>query len=209
MTTGRATAATLSVRSSMPATSARISRHCSRRAGLRPARQSAPLTWTFGNSCQPAGALAKAGSEVHHEALVECFRGCGVRRLEPGHDLHGRRAWGTAKRARQRKARHSHSAGLDRCLAGTTRAGCSRSQTHRCFAERSGVMNAGDGDGTSSDARDDARACRTRGRRAAGSVSRHAACVAPQGEGSAFPSARAFRSVSAVRRRGLRSGERS
>jgi excisionase family DNA binding protein len=43
-------------RSSMPATPARISRHCSRRAGLRPARQSAPLTWTFGNSCEDADA---------------------------------------------------------------------------------------------------------------------------------------------------------
>ena len=29
--------------------------------GLRPARQSAPFTWSFGNSCQPAGALATAG----------------------------------------------------------------------------------------------------------------------------------------------------
>src|SRR3954464_7259477 len=38
----------------MQATSARISRHCSRRAGHRPARQSAPHTWTFGNSCEDA-----------------------------------------------------------------------------------------------------------------------------------------------------------
>ena len=47
-------------------------------------------------------------------------------RLEPGHDLHGMRAGGAAKRARQRKTHHSNSAGMDRCLAGTTRAGCSR-----------------------------------------------------------------------------------
>ena len=30
--------------------------------GLRPARQSAPFTWSFGNSCQPAGALATVGA---------------------------------------------------------------------------------------------------------------------------------------------------
>jgi hypothetical protein len=70
----------------------------------------------------------------------ECLRGCGVRRLEPGHDLHSMRAGGAVKRARQRKAHHSHSAGMDRCLAGTTRAGCSR-PSHRRFQERSGVMN--------------------------------------------------------------------
>ena len=158
----------------MPATSARISRHCSRRAGHRPARQSAPLTWTFGNSCEDAD---DASSEVHHEALVECFRGCGVREREPGHDLHGMRAGRAAKRARQRKTRHSNSAGMDRCLAGTTRAGRSRPPPSATRRMERRHEPAGD-DGTRSDAGYGARTHRTRSRRAAGTLSRHAACVA-------------------------------
>ena len=43
-----------------------------------------------------------------------------------------------------------------------------------------------------------ARTHRTRGRRAAGTVSRHAACVEAQREGAAFPAARAVRSVLAA-----------
>ena len=74
----------------------------------------------------------------------ECLRGCGVRRLEPGHDLHRMRAGGAAKRARQRKTHHSHSAGMDRCLAGTIRAGRSRPPAHRQHQERSGVSEIGE-----------------------------------------------------------------
>ena len=142
---------------------------------------------------------AYASSEVHHEALVECVRSCGVREREPGHDLHRVRARRTAKRARQRKTRHSNPAGMDRCLAGTTRAGRSRSPAHRRHAERSDVMNPRGDNGTRSDA-NDARTHRTRGRRAAGTVSRHAARVEASREGAAFPAARTFGSVPAVRR---------
>jgi len=84
----------------------------------------------------------RASSEVHHEALVECVRSCGVRECEPRHDLHGVRARRTANRARQRQTRHSNPAGMDRCLARTARVGRSRSPTHRRHAERSDVMNA-------------------------------------------------------------------
>ena len=49
-------------------------------------------------------------------------RGRGVRRLEPGHHLHGVRAQGAATRARQRQTFDSAEARMDRCLAGTTRA---------------------------------------------------------------------------------------
>ena len=63
MTTCRATAAALSV----PVFDAgNISPHLAPLfpgpLGLRPARQSAPFTWSFGNSCQPAGALATVGA---------------------------------------------------------------------------------------------------------------------------------------------------
>jgi len=63
MTTCRATAAALSV----PVFDAgNISPHLAplfqARLGLRPARQSAPFTWSFGNSCQPAEALETVGA---------------------------------------------------------------------------------------------------------------------------------------------------
>ena len=180
----------------MPATSARISRHCSRRAGHRPARQSAPLTWTFGNSCEDAD---DAGSEVHHEALVECVRGCGIRECEPGHDLHGMRAGGAAKRARQRKTRDSNSAGMDRCLAGTTRTGRSRSPAHWRRAEWGGIMNP-QATTARDQTRDTPRTHRTRSRRAARALSRYAARVETSRQGAAVPAARAVRSVPAVRR---------
>ena len=138
MTTCRATTATLSV----PVFDAgNISPHL---APLFPARRpqaSAPERATHMDVRQQLRGRGYASSEVHHEALVECVRGCGVRRREPGHDLHGVRARRAAKRARQRKTRHSNSAGMDRCLAGTTRAGRSRSPAHRRHAERSDVMN--------------------------------------------------------------------
>ena len=47
--------------------------------------------------------------------------------------------------------------------------------------------------------RNDARTDRTRGRRHAGAVSRHAARVEAQRERAAFPAARAIGSISAVR----------
>jgi excisionase family DNA binding protein len=78
---------------------------------------------------------------LRHEDLVQCLRSRGVRRREPGHDLHCVRAPRASKRTRQRKTRHSNSAGMDRCLAGTTRARRSRSPAHRRRAERSDVMN--------------------------------------------------------------------
>ena len=145
----------------MPATSARISRHCSRRAGHRPARQSAPLTWTFGNSCEDADTRRARCTMKPWLNVSEAaeYAGC-----EPRHDLHGMRAGGAAKRARQRKTRHSNSAGMDRCLAGTTRAGRSRSPAHRRHAERSGVMNPRAT--TERDQTRRARTDRTRGRRA-------------------------------------------
>lgn len=71
MTRCRATAAMLSI---LVFDAGNISPHL---APLFPARRpqaSAPeraTPWTFGNSCEPAGAFAKAGSEVHHEALVD------------------------------------------------------------------------------------------------------------------------------------------
>ena len=73
----------------MPATSARISRHCSRRAGHRPARQSAPLTWTFGNSCEDAHTRRARCTMKPWLNVSEAaeYAGC-----EPGHDLHGVRA---------------------------------------------------------------------------------------------------------------------
>ena len=137
----------------MPATSARISRHCSRRAGHRPARQSAPLTWTFGNSCEDANTRR---ARCTMKPWLNVSEAAEYASCEPRHDLHGMRARRTAKRARQRKTRHSNSAGMDRCLAGTARAGRSRSPAHRRHAERSDVMNPRADDGTRSDA--DARA---------------------------------------------------
>ena len=120
---------------------------------------------------------------------------------EPRHDLHGMRAGRTAKRARQRKTRHSNPAGMDRCLAGTTRAGRSRSPAHWRHAERSGVMNPRATTTERDQTRDTARALTEREvAEHAGTVSRHAACVEASREGAAFPAARAFRSVPAVRR---------
>ena len=95
-----------------------------------------------------------ASSEVHHEALVECVRGCGVRRAVSRDTIYTAcERGGAAKRARQRKTHHSNSAGMDRCLAGTTRAGRSRPPAHRRHAgtERRHEP-AGDDDGTRSDA---------------------------------------------------------
>ena len=125
----------------MPATSARISRHCSRRAGPQASAPERAIHMVVRQQFSARRTVGDGGSEVHHEALVECFRGCRVRELEPGHDLHRLRARRTPKRARQRKTRNSNPAGMDRCLAGTTRARCSRSPSHRRRAERSDVMN--------------------------------------------------------------------
>ena len=85
-------------------------RFCPRRAAIRPRAASATSQHTV-QACASARVHASGGCD--DEDLVQCLGGCGLRRREPGHDLHRVRAPRASKCALERAPCDSDQTSVD------------------------------------------------------------------------------------------------